>query len=195
LTITRVIHFFAVFFLLVVEAVAFAAGFLAVGFLAATALALAGALAPVTAFFAAPRFDEGVVFFTGADFLPATVFFGAGAAFALVAADFVAEFFAAAAGFLVVTDLPVVVAFAFVAGFLAVVALAVAAFVVAALVAIFAGRDLVAGLGAAFAGLFSLEAEVSVTLAALGGSFTRPEGPLGRTKVPFSAPVVMALLK
>jgi hypothetical protein len=37
------------FFLLVVEAVAFAAGFLAVGFLAATALALAGALVPVTA--------------------------------------------------------------------------------------------------------------------------------------------------
>lgn len=98
--------------------------------------------------------DEGVVFFTGADFLPATVFFGAGAAFALVAADLVAELFATAAGFLVVTDLPVVVVFAFVAGFLAVVALEVAAFVVAVLVAVFVGRALVAGLGTTFAGLF-----------------------------------------
>jgi hypothetical protein len=86
--------------------------------------------------------------------LPATVFFGAGAAFALAAADFVAELLATAAGFLVVTDLPVVVVFAFVAGFLAVVALEVAAFVAAVLVAVFVGRALVAGLGATFAGLF-----------------------------------------
>jgi len=90
-----------------------------------------------------------------------------------------------------VVGLPAVTAFAFVAGFLVVADLAVVAFVVA----VFAGRALVAGLGTALAGLFSFEAEVSVAFAALGGSFMRPEGPLGRTKVPFSAPLPMALLK
>ena len=46
-------------------------------------------------FFAVPRLDEGVAFFAGTDFLPANVFFGAGALFALVTADFVAELLAA----------------------------------------------------------------------------------------------------
>lgn len=127
--------------------------------------------------------------------MPANVFFGVGAAFALVAAGFAAELFVAvgAAGFLVVVDLPVVVVFAFAAGFFAAVALVVVALVVA----VFAGRALVAGLVTAFAGLFcshyvnhhitcfksdsartSLEADVSIALATLGGSFTRPEGPI-----------------
>jgi len=186
----------ATFFLLVVEVVAFAAGFFAVVFLVAAAFALAGALVPVTAFFAVLRFDAEVVFLTGAGFLPAVVFF-AGTAFALVeAADFVAEDLAAVweAGFLAAAALTTGTVFAFTAGFLAVLDFAVVAFVVAVL----AGRALVAALtalGAAFAGLFSLEAEVSVVLEALGGNFTRPEGPLGRTKVPLSAPVAMALLK
>lgn len=162
--------------------------------------------------------------------MPASAFFGAGTAFALVAADFVAELFVAveAAGFLVVADLPVVVVLAFVVDFLAVVALAVAAFVVAA----FAGRDLVAGFGTAFAGLFcSRYVNRHITCSKLGrrtdllgGGGVSPPSlrrqlhstrrpytghqhrarlktyaiiflPLGRTKVPLSAPVVMALLK
>jgi hypothetical protein len=42
-------HYLQTFFLLVVEAVAFAAGFFAVLFLVAAAFALVGALVPVTA--------------------------------------------------------------------------------------------------------------------------------------------------
>jgi len=90
----EVIYFFVVFFLLVVEADVLGAGFLAAGFLADTTLPLAGEL-PVTAFFAVPRLDAGVAFFAGTDFLPANAFFGAGALFALVTADFVAELFVA----------------------------------------------------------------------------------------------------
>jgi len=106
-------------------------------------------------FFAVLRFDAEVVFLTGAGFLPAVVFF-AGTAFALVeAADFVAEDLAAVweAGFLAAAALTTGTVFAFTAGFLAVLDFAVVAFVVAVL----AGRALVAALtalGAAFAGLF-----------------------------------------
>jgi len=99
------------------------------------------------------------------------------------------------AGFLVAAALTVGAAFAFTAGFLAVLDFAVVAFVVAVLAGRALAAGLVAALGAAFAGLFSLDAEVSVALEVFGGNFTRPEGPLGRTKVPLSAPVAMALLK
>jgi hypothetical protein len=103
-------------------------------------------------FFAVPRLDAEVVFLTGAGFLPAITFF-AGTAFALAeAVDFVAGDLAA--GFLVAVALIIGAAFAFTAGFLAVLDFAGVAFVVA----VFAGRALVAALvaalGAAFAGLF-----------------------------------------
>jgi len=161
--------------------------FLLVGaFLAAAALTLVGALVPVTAFLAVPRFEGVVVFFAGAGFLPARIFFGA-----LAAAAFetlvVSDFFSAFLGATVLT--PAVAVFDFVTDFLETADLAATAFVEAAL----AGRALVTGLGAtAFAGLFSFDAEVSAGLAFLGGSLTFPAGPLGKTKIPFSAPVAMA---
>lgn len=143
------------------------AGVLLVGAFLAADLAFAGALVPVAVFFATPRLDAVVVFFAEVGFaLPARVFFGA-AAFLV----------AAAAGFarLAVVDFFVITGFA--AGALD---LAAVAFVVPDLVALAAGLAFVAG-------LFSFAAEVSADLA-LGASFTRPEGPFGRTKTPFSVP-------
>jgi len=174
--------------------------------LAAAVLALAAGVVPVTAFFAAPRLAVEVVFFSTEGFLPAYVFFtGASLFFEGAGTFFAGAFLAAVAGFAAgLADLAVaaffgaaavrpldfaVVALA-AAGFFAVIGLALAALVVVALVAF--------GLAAVFvtlaAGLFSFAAEVSVALVALGGSFTRPEGPLGSTKVPFSAPTAIALL-
>lgn len=161
----------------------FAAGFFAAAFLVAApfaALAFAAADVPVTAFLAEPRFD-GVV-----------VFLGAGLAFVAVAFLVVVAFFAGAgliAGF----------------AFTAVLALDVEVLEVVGLVvdltadfftgADFLGATAVLGLGAALgwtAGLLSLAAATSAALA-LGVSFTRPDGPLGRRKISFSAPRVMAL--
>jgi len=138
------------------------------------AAAFLGAVVPVTAFLAAPRLEGELVFF-----------FGAVVGFAVV--------------FLTVLAL-VVVAFAaglvagFVAGFAAGLALVVAALAVLGL-ALAGDVFAVLGLGLAAdlaldAGLFSL-AEVSALT--LGASFTFPLTPLGKTKVPFSAPVEMAL--
>jgi len=138
-----------------------------------------GALAPVAAFFAGARLEAVVVFFAW-DFLTvfALVVLAAGT-FAFVVVAFAVGLAAGlAAGFF----LAAVVDFAadLAAGFLA--------FVVVV--------DLVAGLAAAFlvmalaVGLFSL-AEVSALT--FGASFTLPLTPLGSTKVPFSAPVEMAL--
>jgi len=158
--------------------------------LVAAALALAGAVVPVTAFLAVPRFERVVVFLVGAAFFPASTFFGALLAAALAAAAFEAlgsGFLSAT--FLEAAALAVATVFAFVVALLAVVDLAAVAFVVAA----FTGRALGTGFGAGtLAGLFSFDADVSTGLAFLGGSLTFPAGPLGSTKMPFSAPVAMA---
>jgi len=183
-------------FFLPVAGVALEAAFLA-GALAfeAAAFAFAGAVVPVTAFLAAPRLEAAVVFFAaGAVFLPATTFLGAALALvavglatglALAAVLAAADFLATAVVLLVPVDLAeadVAVVRGLGAVFLGIVALALA--VLAAL-----GFAATFGLGA---GLFSFAAEVS--LAVFGGSFTRPEGPLGKTNVPFSAPEAIALL-
>jgi len=111
---------------------------------------------------------------------------GFAAGLGLVAAlGLAADFLAAAVVLLVPADLAeadVAVVRDLGAAFLAVVALVVA------VLAVF-GFGTTLGLGA---GLFSFAAEVS--LADLGGSLTRPEGPFGKTNVPFSAPVAIALL-
>jgi len=132
------------------------------------------AVAPVTAFFADARLEAVVVFLAGAVFFPATTFLAGALALVVVdlaggfGAGLATGFFAAAVGFLS-------------AGFLADVALVVAVLATLGLVAVLALE----------AGLFSL-AEVSALT--LGASLTLPLTPLGKEKVPFSAPVVMALL-
>jgi len=144
------------------------------------AAAFLGAVVPVTAFLAAPRLEGEVVFFFGAAVGFAVVFLtvlalvvvalAAGLAAGFVAgfaADFAMGF---VAGLALVVDALVVLGLAFVGDVFAVLGLAV---------------DL-----ALDAGLFSL-AEVSALT--LGASFTFPLTPLGNTKVPFSAPVEMAL--
>jgi len=141
---------------------------LALAVLAAAAFFVA--VAPVAAFFAVPRFEAVDVFFGAVVDLVDLAFFFVGVAGLVVVLVFAAGFTAGfAAGF-----------FAFAAGFLAVVALVVDALVVLALVAVLA-------LGV---GLFSL---ADVSALTLGASFTFPLTPLGKTKVPFSAPVEMAL--
>jgi len=148
-------------------AAAFAAGAFLVGAFFAAALALAGAVVLVTVFFAAPRLLAVVVFFAAVVFaLPASAFLGAGTFFAVDVLDVVV--FLATTGFAAALDLVVV---DFVAG-------------------VFAFGFAAAAFGLA-AGLFSLAADVSGALA-LGASLTRPEGPLGRTKTPFSVPVAKA---
>jgi len=134
---------------------------------------------PVTDFLAVPRLEGAVVFFgvvVALGFGLATVFLTVGF-FTVVAFDFsVSAFFAGA--FLVVEDLGLVAA----------------ALVVRALDTGLAAGLVVADLGLVAdleVGLFSLVA-ASVDLD-LGASLTLPEGPLGRTKIPFSSPVVMAL--
>jgi len=182
------IHVFLEAALLVVLAAGLATSFfvgetLFAGAFLAAVLAFVVDEVPVTDFLAVPRL-EGAVVFLGVvvvlAFVLATVFLTAGF-FTVVAFGFsVSAFFTGA--FLVVEDL----------------GLAVAALVVRAL-----DTGLVAGLVAGFVvadlilvpdlevGLFSLVA-ASVDLD-LGASLTLPEGPLGRTKIPFSSPEVMAL--
>jgi len=147
------------------RAAVFFGAFFAGAFLAA--LALDGAIVPVAAFFAGARLLAGVGFFAGAALalaLPARTFLGA--ALDLTGAT---AFFAGALAALLVGEVALVV-FALVAAVLE-----------TGLAALEAGLE---------AGLFSLD-DVSAALD-LGANLTLPEGPLGRTKTPFSAPAVMA---
>jgi len=142
-----------------------AAAFFAVVFLAAV-LALDAAVVPVIAFFGGARLLAAVAFFAGTALalgLPARTFLG------------VAFLAAGALGLVELTAFLVVVVLValFDAG---------AAFVLFALVAADLGLE---------AGLFSLD-DVSAGLT-LGANLTLPDGPLGRTKTPFSAPVLIAL--
>jgi len=117
----------------------------------------------VAAVFAfAAELEPVKAFFAGARLDAAVVFLVGAAAFALPASVFLGA-----------------------AGFLAVVALVATGFFLVGAAAAF-----VAGLVAILeAGLeFSLEAPTF----ALGVSLTLPEGPLGKAKIPFSAPVVIA---
>jgi len=157
-------------------------------------LALEAGVSPVTAFFAAPFLVVVVFFATGFFFV--TVFLGvavdflaAGAFLAVgLAADLAAGF---AAGFDSPDDFFVVAVFAFFA--------VAVAFVV--LIGLLAGGSLcvevlVMLLGFALAGFFGAGFAFSLVAwgVALGASLTLPEGPLGSTNVPFSAPWVIALL-
>jgi len=150
--------------------VAFFGAFFAGAFLLA-ALAFDAAVVPVAAFFAGARLLAGVAFFAGAALalaLPARTFLGAALGLAGIPA-----FFAGALGVLLAVE----------------VGLVVFALVVAVLETGLAVLE--AGLEATLeVGLFSL-ADVSTGLD-LGANLTLPEGPLGRTKTPFSAPVLMA---
>jgi hypothetical protein len=174
--------------------------FLGEGFFAevlafAAAFALAEDVVPVTAFFAVPRREAVVVFLVEAGFLAAGAFL-AGVALALevVARDEdLAEvgFFAADVVRLVPEDLGA-------AAFFVVVALVAAVLVVAVLVVAVLVVVVLAGFRFATtfdfgAGLFSLVDEGSV-FTFFGGSFTRPEGPLGNTNSPRFSPVAIALL-
>jgi len=146
-------------------------------FFAAAFAAAFGAEVPVAAFFAGARLEAVVVFFFGA------------------AVDFVVDFLAGVLA-LVVVDLTAGLAedlaaglAAFVVDALVVLDLVAFLVVLAFVVDVLAVLGLVALLGLE-AGLFSL-AEVSALT--LGASLTLPLTPLGSTKVPFSAPVEMAL--
>jgi len=172
-------------------------------FLVDAALALDALLAaapPVAAFLAVPRLvlDLALAFFSE-DFLPAYVFLGASVFFA--AGGLATGFggLAEATGFLFVLVEDALVVAVFEDGALraaedlVVVALAVAAFDF--------DPGFVAGFAAAFVagavlvlevGLFSLASSADLT--AFAASFTRPDGPLGSEKTPFSAPTAIALL-
>jgi len=186
----------------------FFAGALVVLALAA-AFALVTGVFPVTAFLAESRREAEVVFFVVVvvDLVAGcfTVFLVATFGLVVVlleevALDLVAGVALAvddfeAAGFLAA----VLVA----AGFLAAVALLVVRvvdLVAAGLVTLVAldAADLAlvaaAGLATFEAGLFSLVSDASVLPTFLEGSLTRPERPLGKTRVPLSAPVEIALL-
>jgi len=152
-----------------------AAFFLGAAFFTGAALALVAGAAffPTTAFLALAAVEA--VFFGAGLALPATVFF-AGAAFVVLAVGF-------AVGFLAVGVF-------FAAGFAAVFALGLVA--VVDLAAAFLGAAVLALVAVFFgAGLFSF-AEASAGLD-LGASFTRPDGPLGKTKTFFSLPAARAL--
>jgi len=142
------------------------------------AAAFLGAVVPVTAFLAAPRLEGEVVFFFGAAVGFAVVFL---TVLALVVVAFAAGL---AAGF--------VAGFAadFAAGFVAGLALVVDALVVLGLA--FVG-DVFAVLGLAADLALDAGSLAEVSALTLGASFTFPLTPLGNTKVPFSAPVEMAL--
>jgi len=144
-----------------------------VTFLAA-ALAFDAAVVPVTAFFAGARLLATVVFFVA-------VFFAAGAALALPARTFLG----AGAG-----ALDLVAAAAFFAGGGLEALLDTETGLTVLVFAFVAVLVLERGLLDLEAGLFSLD-DVSTGLD-LGANLTLPEGPLGRTKTPFSAPVLMA---
>jgi len=203
-------------FLEVVEVVLVVAFLAGAFFFAAAALAFDEGAVPVAAFLAAPRLEGDAVFFAGEAFFAGAAFLAgaalglagaalglagaalglAGAALGLAGAAFAALALLAAT----VRAVPVVLgAGFFVVPVLAAVLVAVVRglgagfFALAVLVAVALAGFALAGALAFDAGLFSLVAEVSL-LPPLGESFTRPEGPLGRTNVPFSAPLAIALL-
>jgi len=162
--------------------------------------ALLAAVAPVAAFLAVPLLELDLVFFSDEDFLPAYVFLGAVSVFFAgvgLAAGF-AGLAAGAAGFFIVLVEDALVGAVFEDGalrpaeILAVVALLVVVFDLDA--------GFVAGFGAVFvAGAVFEVFEVgsfasSAALLVFGAIFTRPDGPLGRWKIPFSAPTAIALL-
>jgi len=150
-------------------------------------LTAAGFLAsPVTDFFAVPFLTVVVFFVVVVDFLAAAVFlvvrvafltgsfFAVEVYFLVVAVDLVVAFFAAVVAFDAPPSRPVVVFFVAVGFAMAALGLAGTGFVPADL--------LETGL------VFSLAASTR----AFGANLTLPEGPFGRTNVPFSLPVVMA---
>jgi len=151
-------------------AVSFFGAALFAGIFLAADLAFDAAVVPVTAFLAGARLLAVVVFFAGAAL-----------ALALLARTFLGAAFLIA-GALALVELT---AFFAVVDLVALLGAGVA-FVVFVLVAIALGLE--EGLEA---GLFSLD-DVSAGLT-LGANLTLPEGPLGRTKTPLSAPVLMAL--
>jgi len=162
--------------------------------------ALLVAVPPVTPFLALPRPVLDLTFFSGATFLPAYVFFEAASVF------FVADGLTAGlAGFEVVVGLLTVLVDGLVAGvfedgalrpvegLVAVVVLAVEVLDFdAGFVAGFEAVLVVVGFEVFEVGLFSFAS--SLALVVFGASFTRPDGPLGRWKTPFSAPTAIALL-
>jgi len=185
-------------------AAAFFAGALAI-FGLAPVLAFATGVFPVTAFLAESRREDDVVFLAVVvlDLDTAGFITFLGAAFGLGAAALVELVLA----FVVAVDFEAGVfagATFGVAGFLEIVALLTARVVdlvaagLAALVVFVVALELGVGLVALeagfAAGLFSLASDASVFAAFLGGNLTRPEGPLGKTRVPLSAPVAIALL-
>jgi len=163
--------------------------------------ALLVAAPPVTAFLALPRLVLDLTFFSGATFLPAYVFFGAGSVF--FAVDGLTAGFAGlevAVGFFTVLAGDALAAGVFEDGALRPVEDLVA--VVDLLVEVFDfDPGFVTGFEAALVvggfevfevGLFSFAS--SAALRFFGASFTRPDGPLGSEKTPFSAPTAIALL-
>jgi len=155
---------------------------------------------PVTAFLALPRPLLDLAFFSVATFLPAYVFFGAASVFFVV--DGLTAGFAGlvvAVGFLTVLAEDGLVAEVLEDGALRLVEDLVA--VVDLPVEVFDfDPGFVAGFEAVLVvggfdfevGLFSFAS--SLALGTFGASFTRPDGPLGRWKTPFSEPTVIALL-
>jgi len=169
---------------------------LELAFLVGAVLAFDALLAAGVAFLVVPRLVLDLVFFSEGSFLPAYVFLGGSA-------------------FFVVGDLVTVLGVAtdFLAG-LVEPALADTVFDDGALrpeedfvVVDFAGTAFAFGLAAVFDGAFAVVVVVfevfeaglfsfasSATLGVFGASFTRPDGPLGSEKTPFSAPTAIALL-
>jgi len=169
----------------------FVAATLFVGAFLAAVLALEVDEVPVTDLLEAARLEGAVVFLVavvvalGFALVTGLVVFLTGAFFAVEALGFSASTFFGGA-LLVVADLGLVAVDDL--GLVVVALVVVVAFVVLAF-----DTGLVADLGfvAARVGLFSLAA-VSVDLD-LGANLTRPENPLGRTKMPFTSPEAMAL--
>jgi len=157
---------------------------------------------PVTAFLALPRLVLDLAFFSGATFLPAYVFFGAAASVFFAVDGLTADFagLEVAVGFLTVLAEGALVVRVLEDGALrpeedlvAVVDLPVGAFDFdPGFVAGFEAVLVVGGFEAFEAGLFSFAS--SAVLRVFGASFTRPDGPLGSEKTPFSAPTAIALL-
>jgi len=170
-------------------------------FAALVLAALLAAVPPVVAFLAV-ALPVDLVFFSEGVFLPAYVFLGATSVF-FAAGGLAAGFggFAGPVGFLAVLAEDALagaavfdVALRPAEDLVVVVGLAVTVFGFDP--GLVAGFEAVFVVGAVFevfeVGLFSLASSPALT--AFGASFTRPEGPLGREKMPFSAPTAIALL-
>jgi len=165
---------------------------------------------PVTSFLAVSRREDEVVFLVEV-VLPTDfedgfkAFLVAGPALVFVVVlPFVAVFVGLAATLgsltsfltvaLFVASLDSLVAVSLVADFFAVEDFAALVAVVDLDLVDFTGTFLVVVGLDAFAGLFSLVSVSSFLVVLFGGSLTRPERPLGRKKIPLSAPLEIALL-